>query len=814
MFDSFSFISHFVNRGWSDAKLKKKFNLSATSIFEKFFKSLFMYRSFVTCDDPKGVVEGKTIKKSKIDPRNNEDHKVDDPKDFAKDFLLKGAFNLQESLVMLRKLQEASENMTKLKKKEFDATGVGRTKSERVFADHRYNNKVEFEKPRLSVDHSRDCYDELREVIRDSLARQNLLPPCCVSEKARFYRGKVDLSQDFPSTSCSSSTESPIEKACVVYGRKLVMSPELPSTSSSKFASFDCSPSKIQKEKPKVPNLIARLMGLEEIPSTSLYQKELEKDKIFKQRRPIFEIDLPKVKRLPEADPKRRTLDGIIETMQFKGLLRSKSSDVISHQSNVSHLMKNFADDAPPIVIMKPVYAPELQAERFSTSIGDENPSDTKDSFGKWNLNEENSPVNFTMYRKLHTRKVEKSSFSREKGSNDHRVAPAGQKTNEVSIQGKLPSTKNRAASAGKTKQTKKEVIEKRVERTQRAPGAKKSVEMKNSELNDNTKFQDQSKRTTAKVRKPEKKLIAPEKVAATSNSNISKRITAVTSHNSTKRKKNVKTDKSVKSSSIVPMVENMEHKDDNIQIVHTVERDSDITITEVTSSEELLCEEVTEIIENVVIDDHKNAESSPAESTMPSIQSNHDIPLMEHTSYQIHLDSTEKKNLKCTAATRCLLLSSESFLSRAEELFDTDAWEPTLWKTISLDNEMSNSTLVLDCATELLENKRSHRALAISKDHVNMSRVSISFDKLVNEICDAIEVLKSYTKVDGNSLSVDTLYALHERDIWCNAMVSTTRDLGWKNAFTLDEVEQVATDIEKHVLNGIIDDVLTEFTL
>ncbi|KAK4344259.1 hypothetical protein RND71_037353 [Anisodus tanguticus] len=867
-----------------------------------------MYRSFVTCDDPKGVVEGKTIKKSKIDPRNNEDHKVDDPKDFAKDFLLKGAFNLQESLVMLGKLQEASENMTELKKKEFDATGVGRTKSERVFADHRYNNKVEFEKPRLSVDHSRDCYDELREVIRDSLARQNLLPPCCVSEKARFYRGKVDLSQDFPSTSCSSSTESPIEKACVVYGRKLVMSPELPSTSSSKFASFDCSPSKIQKEKPKVPNLIARLMGLEEIPSTSLYQKELEKDKIFKQRRPIFEIDLPKAKRLPEADPKRRTLDGIIETMLFKGLLRSKSSDVISHQSNVSHLMKNFADDAPPIVIMKPVYTPELQAERFSTSIGDENPSDTKDSFGKWNLNEENSPVNFTTYRKLHTRKVEKSSFSREKGSNDHRVAPAGQKTNEVS-QGKLPSTKNRAASAGKTKQTKKEVIEKRVERTQRAPGAKKSVEMKNSELNDTTKFQDQSKRTTAKVRKPEKKSIAPEKVAATSNSNISKCITAVASHNSTKRKKNVKTDKSVKSSSIVPMVENMEHKDDNIQIVHTVERDSDITITEVTSSEKLLCEEVTEIIENVVIErecdfpkdgavsieeetcdldgkgaeqvngferrnkeqfdciynqqidmqnsatnfeiqsdginsneanwkeqnldalelddfgagkvkslqpsnDHKNAESSAAESTVPSIQSNHDIPLMEHTSYQIHLDSTEKKNLKCTAATRCLLLSSESFLSRAEELFDTDAWEPTLWKTISLDNEMSNSTLVLDCATELLENKRSHRALAISKDPVNMSRVSISFDKLVNEICDAIEVLKSYTKVDGNSLSVDTLYALHERDIWCNAVVSTTWDLGWKNAFTLDEVEQVTTDIEKHVLNGIIDDVLTDFTL
>ncbi|KAK4343443.1 hypothetical protein RND71_036537 [Anisodus tanguticus] len=772
-----------------------------------------MYRSFVTCDDPKGVIEGKTkLKKSKIDPRNIEDHKVGkqmDSQDFAKD-LLKGAFDLQESLVMLGKLQEASEYMTKLRKKESDAIGIGRTKSERVFADHRYNNKVEFEKPRLSVDHSRDCYDELREVIRDSLARQNLLPPCCASEKVRFERRKVDLSQDFPSTSLS---ESSIKKACVVDGRKLVMSPEFPSTSSS--VSSMVQSQEFQNGKPKVPNLIARLMGLEEIPWTPLHQKQLEKDKVFKKRRPILEIDLPKAKRLPEADPKRRTLDGIIETMQFKGLLRSKSSDVISHQSSASHFMKNFADDAPLIVIMKPVYAPELQAERFSTSIGDENPSEAEDSFGKRNLKEENSPVNFTMYRKLHTQKVDKSSFSREKGSNDHHVAPAGQKTNEVSIQGKLPSTKNRAASAGKTKQTKKEVIEKRVDRTQRAPAAKKSVEMKNAELNDTTKFQDQSKRTTAKVRKPEKKSNAPEKVAATSNSNISKRTTAVASHNSTKRKKNVKTDKSVKSSSIVPMAENMEHKDDNIQIVHTVEQDSDITITKVTSTEELPCEEVKEILENVVIDNLKNGEIFECDSTVPSVQCDQDIPLMEHISYQIHLGSTEKENLKCTAATRCLLLSSESFLSRAEELSDTDAWEPTLWKTISIDKKMPKSTLVLDCANELLEIKRYQHALAIYKNPVNMSKVlSISFDKLMNEICDSIEVLKSYTKVDGNALSVDTIYALHERDISFNGVVSTTWDLGWRNAFTLDEVEQVVTDIEKHVLNEIIDDVLTEFTL
>ncbi|KAH0710031.1 hypothetical protein KY284_011458 [Solanum tuberosum] len=743
-----------------------------------------MYRSFVTCDDPKGVIEGKTIKKSKIDPQNIEDHKVS--RDFAKD-LLKGAFDLQESLVMLGKLQEASEYVTKLRKRESDATGVGRTKSERVVTDHRYNNKVEFGKRNLSVDRSRDCYDELREVIRDGLARQNLLPPCCASEKARFDRRKVDLYQDFPSSSFTSSSETSIEKACVADARKLVMSPELPSTSSSQFASFDCSR---DKEKPKVPNLIARLMGLEEIPSTPLHQKQLEKDMIFKPTRPIFEIDLPKAKKLSvinqKADPKRRTLDGIIETMQFKGLLRCKFNNVISHQ------LKSSAADAPPIVIMKPVYTPELQAEKFSTFIHVENPPDTKNSFGKRNLKEENSPVNFTVYRKMQTRNIQKSSCILEKGSKDH--------SEET-----LPLTKNRASSPGRTKQPKKEVIEKRIERTQRAPGAKKSGEMKNAGPNNTTKVLDQSKRTTAKVTKPEKKSYAPEKLVAPQHSADSKRITAVASHNSRNRKKSVKTDKSVKSSLIVPIVENMEHN---------YERDSDITITNLTSSEEPPCEEVAEISQSVVTDNLKNGECSATESTMTLIQCGHNIPLMGHTRYQIRQDSIEKENHKSRATTRHILLSNESFLIRAEELFDTDAWEPTVWKTISVDNEMTNSTLVLDCANELLENKRSQSTLTISKSPVNMSRVSISFDKLLNEICDAIEVLRSHTKVDANILSVDTLYALHERDLSCNGVISTTWDLGWRNAFTLDEVEQIVTDIEKHAVNGIIDDALTELTL
>ena len=44
---------------------------------------------------------------------------------------------------------------------------------------------LEFQNPRLSVDGStRDCFKELREVIRESFARQNLLTKVYNEEKA------------------------------------------------------------------------------------------------------------------------------------------------------------------------------------------------------------------------------------------------------------------------------------------------------------------------------------------------------------------------------------------------------------------------------------------------------------------------------------------------------------------------------------------------------------------------------------------------------------------------------------------------------
>lgn len=561
-----------------------------------------VYRSFITCDDPKGVVECSTIRKSHMEKNtpcsshkdegrqtvnhtssfhlmevSREAQKLNQvidswskgmtierhSNDIAKD-LLKGALELQESLVMLGKLQ----HIAKLKKKykhELDGIPIQRTKSERI-SEHRLN-RFEFQKPRFSVDG--DCFDELREVIRDNFARQ-------------------------PNSALQFQTNS--EKASV--GTR-IKSSHVPSTSSSHSSIVQS-----QQVSPPLdgPNLIARLMGLEEIPSKSQHQTT---HKVVKQMRPIFEIDLPKAKKPTfishKVDPKRKTFDEIIETMYFKGLLRSKSTHKFV--------------DSPPIVIMKPLYeqnpsdsrnkceeispddhkgasiyrktqAGKDHNNRFSKERG-EAPSKSKtlqvliqpntkiiaSSPGKHRgeANAKSKTLDFVSQEKQHNKNIRASSPGKDLGeapansktlklllqekypnamikASSHRKY-LGDATVKVFIQEKQPNTRTRASSPEKTPQTKKEPIGKREDGTQRvAPAIRNSKEMKNAKIDDSAKFQDQSKMSTLKVRKPERKPLAAQ---AKSTIYDLKRITTTASHNSIKRKKNVKANKPIKSTPI-----------------------------------------------------------------------------------------------------------------------------------------------------------------------------------------------------------------------------------------------------------------------
>ncbi|CAH2052656.1 unnamed protein product [Thlaspi arvense] len=245
-----------------------------------------VYRSFIMCDDPRGVVECGAIKKqSKCRSSTNQrlDHPskskdksetaarksteeappsslhllrvskgiqklnvaIDSlskglsyeaarPEDISKD-LLRGALDLEESLAMLTSIQEDD-----LKHNPRISKDGGRSdlRFQRSMSD-RFGERVE---KRMMVQEnvaaSRDCYDDLRKVIRESFLKQNLLPQ--TETKSRVVRN------DFASSSGAASSSTSSSQFSMVSG----------STKSS--ASSDITR--------RAPSLIARLMGLDVSP--------------------------------------------------------------------------------------------------------------------------------------------------------------------------------------------------------------------------------------------------------------------------------------------------------------------------------------------------------------------------------------------------------------------------------------------------------------------------------------------------------------------------------------------------------------------
>lgn len=121
-------------------------------------------------------------------------------------------------------------------------------------------------------------------------------------------------------------------------------------------------------KKTKGPNLIAKLMGVEEFPSKPFQttsKKHLEGGKTMNQKRPLFGIDILKVRKSQSAvqkvDLERRMLKATLKPMQFEGFLKcnpAKGHESQAPYSRTSHSKERLIDDMPPVVLIKPLPFP------------------------------------------------------------------------------------------------------------------------------------------------------------------------------------------------------------------------------------------------------------------------------------------------------------------------------------------------------------------------------------------------------------------------------------------------------------------------
>ncbi|XVE98159.1 hypothetical protein REPUB_Repub03eG0081400 [Reevesia pubescens] len=872
-----------------------------------------VYRSFVTCDDPKGVVECGTIRRSKsgsekMDHKNEGrkaqnrsnvyvsrkaereetvskgaieelhsssscqllevsrgahklNHVIDSwskglwydghSKDIAKD-LLKGAIDLQDSLHMLGKLQEASQYMARLKKKE-------KEKCDKVRNDHliqrtnlspvgERNYQMGIQNPHLSADgSSRDCIEELRKVIRDSLARQNLLPNIHAEEKRCFSRIYPDSASDIPSTSSSQSS----------------------TVQTDNFTSLDSSISSAALEKKaRGPSLIAKLMGLEEMPSKSLQrnsQKDMENNKIFSEQRPIFEIDTPKGRKSQfvsqKEDPERRTLKDILETMHYKGLLKSNSIKEIKpdfHQSSDFFSEQRLINNSPPIVLIKPRHDLYRQPqEKFAPVFHEEGSSNTETMLKKLKQKEDspskindsnNRGLNFnTMSRRLEGKETPVKRLSQQEGAKDSQEKETRPVKKEVKIKHKL-STKMISLGPITQPSLKKEASDKITKPviSSRKPVAKEVAKAKNL-----SRSKDQAKVTPPQRSKPENgsnatKIKISCQRSATANSNSDRTPQTIVRGPSDLKKS--PTRKAVSKGTAAKITtEKLECKRD-----HVVLERKRINLT--SGNDTVLKEKRIELAsENDTVSEGKRIDPASENSTVLegySTETADQLPrkegTTEHTDIQIgdHRDNSQSSvcdvNLVTTddqnnrksigevdsiipieidserfmigTGLKALLLSSPAFLNHAEELFDLIVNVPTTSQQSGIrDFTDANTQLSLDCANEIVRRRSFPDSQMVQPPLLTLvgnAKSHIFLDHLLKETCEGVEALRRYNELVGENYPIDSLYAMLERDIKRSEVLSGIWDLGWRKCFSVDDTMQVVDDIEKQLLSWLIEEI------
>jgi len=163
------------------------------------------------------------------------------------------------------------------------------------------------------------------------------------------------------------------------------------------------------------------------------------------------------------------------------------------------------------------------------------------------------------------------------------------------------------------------------------------------------------------------------------------------------------------------------------------------------------------------------------------------------------------------------LLLSSQSFLTRAQELYAIDAPQLVHHQTKGMgDDVMRNAKLYLDCGMELMARKSHKHELMmypVSRNQMWDLTASFTLHQLAEEISSRVRTLTSYIKVDRSIISNDVLYLRLERDLRCNdVMGNAVWDIGWLSWGYPEEAVQLACEVEENILSLLVAEVATEF--
>ncbi|KAL5715242.1 hypothetical protein ACHQM5_017088 [Ranunculus cassubicifolius] len=158
------------------------------------------------------------------------------------------------------------------------------------------------------------------------------------------------------------------------------------------------------------------------------------------------------------------------------------------------------------------------------------------------------------------------------------------------------------------------------------------------------------------------------------------------------------------------------------------------------------------------------------------------------------------------------ILVNSQRFLNAAKALFGLQIPVGMLQSNEHKYSDEENK-VALDCGYEVMKRKgRKHEFTLHPWANVSIGTLRITcLDDLVKDLHVDLEKLKVSTKPESNELDVaNSLHEMLQKDIKNNESdVNCMWDLGWGDTmFAYLEKDEVVKDVEKHVLNGLLDEL------
>ncbi|XP_050238863.1 uncharacterized protein LOC126688271 [Mercurialis annua] len=165
------------------------------------------------------------------------------------------------------------------------------------------------------------------------------------------------------------------------------------------------------------------------------------------------------------------------------------------------------------------------------------------------------------------------------------------------------------------------------------------------------------------------------------------------------------------------------------------------------------------------------------------------------------------------------ILLKSQLFLNTAEALFKLNIPFDILNAKGGQDHPDEESKLLLDCGYEVMKRKGKRKDLSVHPFvKINITCLMVrSLDNLIKELHNDLEKLKFYGRNhNAEPIVEDYLVKMLENDIYDkDPDVNCMWDFGWHEKKVICiEKDDVIRDVEKHLLNGLLDEVTIDLLL